>query len=249
MSHRLNALIVFLLLTGVARAEERKSPDGNIAVTVPDPARFTAQIDLPPKVIMSWQSEDQAVRMLVSALPTPPGPPPSDTARAKTNYEVGFMRELNSRFANGKLLHSVVELRNGHEVFVMSGQGESEGTTVYFTQAITITAGNSYVVAVIGFGIDTRTNPDATAFIKSFKILDPHPSGPLPSAPPVTEPVQQQKAPVDQVAYTAGMVAGVCLFIAGIAWVVNRFTRSTGKKPTRRRPKRNHLDDDDDAYS
>src|SRR5262245_8075048 len=178
MSRGLNAVVVLLLAAGAARAEEWKTPDGVIAVTVPDPTRFV-QADHGPDVLVVWQSRDESLRMLVGEMPAPP-----NAGLKQSGLEQGLMKEVNRRLRNGKLVSSSVEVRDGHEVFTMTAQGEGNGTTVYFTQVIVARGGKAYKVAVAGFGKDTRTDPDATRFSSSFKILSPGPPANTPSPQP-----------------------------------------------------------------
>jgi hypothetical protein len=242
MSHRLTAVILLLLTTVVARADEWKSPDGAIAVAVPNPARFP-QTDPPPPTLVYWQSPDGRMRMFVGEKPVTPG---ADLDQSVLEQDA--MRVTNEWLKKGKLLSSSVEVRNGHRVVTITTQGESEATTVYFTQVITLVDAKVYAVGASCFGKDTRSDPDTQAFLASFRILAPPSPAPPQPAPRRTAPPVEQKTPVEQVSYTAGMIAGACLFVAGIAWVVNRLTRSTAKKPRRRgRPERHDDDDDEDS--
>lgn len=167
MLHRLKSVVVLLLAFGPVRAAEWKTPDGMVSVTAPDETRFVA-VDPPPRALVLWQSQDLMMRMMVGEMPNP-----QHFKLGQSGLEQGLMKELNAQFRNGKLLVSVVETRNGHEVFTMTARGESEEHTVFMTQSITAVGGKAYVAGVISFGKDTRTDPDATEFIASFKVLAP----------------------------------------------------------------------------
>ena len=244
MSRGLQAIVVLLSAAGVAGAEEWRTPDGAISVAVPDPTRFVQGNPVPPGLAL-WESRDGTMQMAIGGLPSPP-----NGKLRQSPVEQGFMKEMSAQWKNAMLVSSVVEQRNGCEVLTMTARGTANGTPAYLTQTLTVAGGKAYKAMVVGFGRDTRTDPDATAFIESFKILVPSSPAPVQPAPRDAGPVPNQKAPVDQVSYTAGMIAGACLFVAGIAWVVNRLTRSTAKEPRPRRGRperdRRHDDDDDD---
>jgi hypothetical protein len=229
MSRVLTAIVVLLLASNAVHAEEWKSPDGVIAVTIPDPTRFI-QTDAGPEALASWELKDESLRIVVGEMPLPPGP-----KLRQSGLEQGLMREVNRGLSNGRLVASSVQVLAGHELFSMTAMGERDGVTVYFTQIICPVGSKAYKVAVAGIGKDTRSDPDATRFMSSVRIIASAASSTTNQAPPT-----QGLAPTEadnsgaKVSQTMGYIAGMVLFIAGIAWLFDR-TRRKGK--SRRRKK------------
>lgn len=235
------ALVLLLLAPVAADAEEWKTPDGNVSVEAPDAARFEKAAQ--PQTLVFWHARDESLNCGVIALPAP-----KNVRLERASIEAGFMKELNAQMRNAKLLASTTEVRAGHEVHTMTAQAEQPGGgTVYFTQTICLVRGQGYKALAVGFGRDTRTDPDAVAFIGSFKILVPapvlHPAAP--DGPVGRQPAGDQKQPVERISYNAGQIAGVCLFVALVLWLVRRLSRGGAAPPRRSRRDRDGDEEDE----
>jgi hypothetical protein len=223
MLRGLKAFLVLFLVADTVHAEEWKTPDGMIAVTVPDLARFV-KVDTEQDALVIWDAQDHTMRMLVSESDAP--------AKIKPNpgsVEEAFMLEVNKRFKNGKLRSSFVGVQNGYVVFRLTAQGDQNGTPVYLTQTLTVFGGKSYKAMVGGFGKDTRTDPDAIRFIDSFKILAPPPPPEVfPDQPKGAAPAKACKHGDDRLPGILGTVVGLLVFVAVLAWLLSHPRR--GKK-------------------
>ena len=215
MARGIVGLVLAFAAAGVARGEEWRTPDGVASVARPDPARFVA-VGADPPALVVWELPDGTMRMLVWEMPAPPG-----VTLAKGHIEKGFLREVNANFADAELVASEVEARDGREVFTMTAKARDDaGVPVYCTQAITLAGAKAYKVMVFGAGKDTRADPDAAAFVASFRVV----AG-VPAAAPPAAAAPNQKPAVNDVAYNAGRIAGMCLFVAGVLWVIRRVSR------------------------
>jgi hypothetical protein len=225
MLRGLKAFIVLFFVADTACAEEWKTPDGMIAVTVPDPARFV-KVDTEQGALVVWDAQDHTLRMLVSEMDAPPNTKPNPG-----QVEQAFMSEVNARFKNGKLLTSLPSVQNGYVVFTLTAQGEQDGTTVHLTQTLTVVGGKSYRAVVGGFGKDTRTDPDAIRFIDSFKIqASPPPPAAIPN--PQQSPIPAKECNrTDRLLAILGIVAGVLAFTAVLAWLFSHTRRGKTNWP------------------
>jgi hypothetical protein len=241
MARHPRTVTLFVVFAITSLAADWKTPDGKISLMTPDETRYTLLGQLPPGMLALWQSHDQTMHMTVGEMGNP-----RDFKLERTGLEQGFLKQLSSQFKNGKLIASVVEKRGGHEIFTMSAQGESEGSTVFATQSITSLDGKAYTALVMGIGKDTRSDPDAVRFIHSFRVLTS-------SSPAVVSPAQQthQSEPEKQGDSTArisqlmGTIAGILLFVAGAVWIARRLTRKPEKVRRRRRRPERDLEDDE----
>jgi hypothetical protein len=159
------AIISLLFLSSMSLADEWRTPDGKISVAIPDRERFT-EINHGPEVLVSWRSTDGKLVMVVGEMANP-----ADVTLNLPQVTQGFLKEMSKNLKNASILRSATEQRNGHDVLIMSSQGEREGVIVYTTQILMTTGGKVYKAIVHGSGIDTRTDPDTTAFIASFRPL------------------------------------------------------------------------------
>lgn len=234
MSARLVTAIVLALAPAAAPAEEWKTPDGNASVAAPDAARFT-KLDQ-PGALAFWQSRDGSVRLLVGEMAAPP----SVKKLERAPVEKGMLKEMNTQMRNAQLLDSSTEARDGHEVLAMTARAEQDGVVVYFSQCLGLGPGKAYKALAVGFGKDPRTDPDASRFLASFRLLAAPVAGgdaaPAPAAP-------AQPVAANRIAYNAGQIAGMCLFVALVVWVLRRLTGGGGSKPPRR--KRDDWDEDE----
>ncbi len=233
-------------------ADEWNTPDGMISVTVPDPTRFV-EVKIGPEALVAWKSMDGNLVMAFAELANPK----EERLRLSPVVE-GFANEFRKTFKNVEILHSSVEQHSGHEVLVMTGRGEKEEFTAYSTQVITSTGGKVYKAMATGIGIDTRTDPDATAFIASFKPLVSRQGGATALVPaPVGQPVQMPPEPnafVKIISNKLGFFAGMLLFAAFFVFVIvylvrlsrSRDTDDDDERPIRRRRRRDDEDDEEE---
>lgn len=110
-----------------------------------------------------WLSKDETVRLGVTETSLPP-----NIRIIRSSLEEGLAEELG-----GRIIASSAQQQEGHDVFLMTGRGGTGGDKIYITQAIVAVGNKVYKVIACGIGKDTRVDPDATAFISSFRILTP----------------------------------------------------------------------------
>jgi len=243
------ACILLLFLSGSDLADEWKTPDGVISVAIPDPARFVV-VNPGPEALVAWKSMDGNLMMVFVEIPNP------RNERLELSPMVdGFANQLRKAFKNVKILHSAVEVRAGHEVLSLTGSGEKKELTIYETEVFVSTGGKVYKATVTGAGIDTRTDPDATTFIASFKPLVPGQSRPTALVPaPVGQLVQMPPEPEADVSQKLGFYAGMLLFIVFFVAVVTYLARlirprntddEDNERPRRRRRRRDDEDDEE----
>jgi hypothetical protein len=149
-------------------------------------------------------------------------------------------------------VNSSVEHRKGHEVFAITCQADRGGITFYFTQLALSTGGKVYSALVMGEQVDTLSDPDAAAFIDSFKplvsgqagqtALVPAPAGRLVQMPP--EPDVSYK-----LCFFAGMFLFAVFFLFVIVYLVrlsqSRNTDYDDDRPRRRRRRRDDEDEEE----
>src|SRR5579872_2125151 len=157
-----------------------------------------------------------------------------------------FVSEINSKWKNGKLLSSSVQKHEGHEFFTLTGQGEEDGETVYFTQTVTHIGATKYVASVVGRGTDTRTDPDAKAFIGSFKALITVPD--IPENSHENDRPQVGRDPdANSISQLMGSIAAFCVIAVVIGVVIKlAFGQKSKAERSSRRRRRQDEDDDDD---
>lgn len=200
--------LLLLCFPGGAWAEEWKSSDGMVSVAAPDPERFVQSKPVPP-VMASWESKPGTIKFFITEKAVPPNYKLNPTV-----LEQMFMHEINSKMKNGKLLDSSTQKHEGYDFFTMTGKGDKEEATRYFTQSITATDKKIYIVAALGIGIDTRTDPDASAFIRSFKAHVPQ-----------SQTRTDEDVEAAHIYRTMAIVSGIVLVIAVSLLVVIRVRR------------------------
>jgi hypothetical protein len=150
-----------------AWAEEWKSPDGNVSVTVPAPARFKAH-PADSKVLGGWQTEDELLTLMI----TEKGNPSAFPLALKPVVE-GFEKSAQQELKIVTSLGSATITREGHDLLTMTCSGELGKVTIFVTQLLFATERKVYYAIVRGVGFDTRTDPDVSTFLSTFKPLTP----------------------------------------------------------------------------
>jgi hypothetical protein len=222
------ALVLVLLLSPTAIAEDWTTPDGKMSVAIPDSTRFT-QIDLGQEVLVGWQSNDGTLVMTVGEMANPRGerlilPPVVE----------GFAKEFGKSMKNSTILSSSTGHRDGLEFLTMSGKGEKDERTIYVSQVLTTTGKKVYKVLVTGNGVDTRADNDVKALFKSFKpvgkVMEPLPSPPIPTGQALDKQSQKVEETIGyRIGYVIGMLLciGVPIAIVGLlVFLIVRLSRS-----------------------
>jgi hypothetical protein len=236
------ACIFLLSLSSSALAEDWKSPDGRISVAVPDPTRFVQAI-LAPEPLVSWKSIDMKLFMFVFEEPQP-----KDVKLQQSAVIENFSNEFMMKWRNAAIVDSSSEQRGGHEVFSITGKGEQGEITIYVTKIVMSTGGKVYKALVMGIGIDTRTDPDATAFIASFKPLLLKQSIPKQAGTP--PPSDDERWANYQRA--TGAFAFLVFILVIIVCVIVKLSRGRhtddyyDERPRRRRRRRDYEDDEEE---
>ena len=164
MRQRATTLTLICCCATTASALEWKTPDGKLAVTVPDRPRF-AEVDPPPPPLSAvWVTADETIRLGVVEQHSPP-----NTRLVRAAFEKALAQEIN-----GKIVASSADVRRGHEVLTVTAHGSLQGDEVYITTSAFITGDRAYKLMAIGMGKDPRADADAMKFIGSLRILVPN---------------------------------------------------------------------------
>lgn len=244
----LAASLVLLLISSTALAEEWKSPDGIVAVEIPDPTRFV-QVEKPARMLAQWRSSDAKVVFGVEEVAVP-----KNVVFQLSMFQDNFLRDLKSQFEDASVLSSSTESRYGHEVFINVGKARAGGQVVRATQIAFPYDGKCYLIEVIIGIADRQCEADTIAFIKSFrpivaKRVTPTQREAFAPASATGQPVQQN--PQNNISFKLGYLAGMLLIFALVIAAITRVL-SLGKKrepddeehETPRRKKRRRNDDE-----
>ncbi|QDT43657.1 hypothetical protein Pan241w_37590 [Gimesia alba] len=205
---------VCLLLSSVS-AEEWKSADGVISVTVPDESRFVETESQPPASII-WTSTDETLTLMIAEVKIPPNMP-----LRQSSIEKGITEELG-----GQILHSTSEMRQGYELFTIINQSQDFTPELIMTQKIVDINDKVYKLMAMGFGKDVRSDPDAEKFLSSFKIHVTRRDTP-PQAAPDSRGVSTNPETdmVDFISQKLGAIGILLLMICGIVTLVLRTSK------------------------
>jgi hypothetical protein len=223
MSRLAMSLILVLLFAPAARAEEWRSPDGNMSVSVPSPARF-ASVNPTAPAVAQWESADRAVVLRLVDIPNPQFPRPERAA-----FEQSFAQEVQ-----GKVVTSSVEAKDGYDFFTMIAVGTVGGDEVYVAQTVVFRGWRMYK-AVATSRDDPRTDKDIKVFLASLTMQNP--------APPPAPAQQKALSDTERLSRGLGGVGCFLLFMAGLLFIL--FRLGARRKPRRRPPAH---DDEDDEY-
>jgi hypothetical protein len=204
-------------------AAEWRTTDGNISVATPDASRFV-QVDSVAPLSAIWVPKDETVKLGVVEMPIRP-----DLRLIRSSVEEGLANEMR-----GRIVASSAEKQEGHDVFLMTGHGEILGREAYMTQAVVAVGGKVYKVMAVGFGKDTRVDPDATEFVSSLKILTPkqvvnsNPPEDVRDSQPV--PNDSSESLVDLLSQRIGGISALILVVCVIVIVLLRLAKR--RKPS-----------------
>jgi hypothetical protein len=214
-----------------------------ISVSTPDPERFAKSKQLPnTNIVASWESKDGKINLFISEKDYPQWLTPS-----LPELEVEFMKEISSKWKNGKLLDSSVKKQEGRDFFSMTAKAEEDDTTCYFTQALTNIGGRSYIASAFGSGSDTRADRDAKAFIGSFKTTRTSPSADSSVRSHENDHPQVGKDPDENwIPKLMGSIAAFCVIGAIIAFLVKSVNGQDSKANRSSRRRRQQYDDDEE---
>jgi hypothetical protein len=207
-------LLVIALGGATAWGEEWRSADGAVAVAVPDPARFIPMemAAVPADVLGGWVSTDETLRLVVVKMSIPP-----NVNLIRKEADQGLAKELD-----GPILASTTEVRNGHEIWIMTAKGTHQGTKMQVTQAIAPAKETVYKVFAATSGGGPPDAAAIDAFINSFQILSAESSD---TAPAVAKPNAWESG---EIARNVGSATGLLILIL-LAWFV--LGRRSKKRP------------------
>ncbi|MCA9020325.1 MAG: hypothetical protein KDA74_09305 [Planctomycetaceae bacterium] len=223
MQSMFNSFILVCILTQSVSAEEWKSADGVISVTVPDQSRFVQTESQPPASII-WASTDETLSLMVAEVQIPPNIP-----LRQSSLEEGITEELG-----GQILDSTSELHKGHELFTITNSSQIFEPELIMTQKIIAINNKAYKLMAMGFGKDVRTDPEAVKFLSSLKLhiteqkkteSPPNRGSGLRAAREETE-----ITPADLISQKLWGFAFLLLFICGLAKLILRSSKQ--EKPT-----------------
>jgi hypothetical protein len=198
--------------TTIVLGDEWTSPDGVIAVTVPDSARFQRLNDLPESFLVLWVSNDQMVRLGVARLAVP-----AHTKLVRSAVEERFVQGIH-----GKLTASTSRLVDDHELWIMRAIGDIQGASVHATHAIAQHDDNAYNIVAISVGDAPADEAASEAFLNSVRILLPESKVQAISVGDASQ--TRDGISLHKISRNVGGVS-MALLIAAIAWLVMRGKR------------------------
>lgn len=211
-----NLLLVSALVANSAFAEQWTSPDGVVAVTVPNAAGFLPMDDPPDPFLVLWVSTDDSVYLGVIKAEVPPG-----TTLDRSSAEKAVAEETK-----GSIIASSTVTKSGQEFWVITAESSGHGATLQITQAIAQIGTNAYKAYVGLVGVEPSDRPEADAFLNSFGLkqtgpgaeTEPPPLAELDSAPvPQAEPESNAKAGTFSLSEWIGSM-GVLLAVGLVLW-------------------------------
>ncbi|QDU06981.1 hypothetical protein [Gimesia aquarii] len=205
---------VCLLVSSVS-AEEWKSADGVISVTVPDESRFVETESQPPVSII-WASTDETLTLMIAEVQIPP-----NTPLRQSSIEQGITGEMG-----GQILNSTSEMRQGYELFTITNQSQDFTPELIMSQNIIAINGKVYKLMAMGFGKDVRTDPDAEKFLSSLKIHVARRDTPPQAAPGSWgASTNSETSMVDFISQKLGSIGILLLLICGIVTLILRVSK------------------------
>jgi hypothetical protein len=209
------SIVLFLLLVAqCASAAEWQSADGNISVTIPEASRFVKGEAVPP-ISVVWVATDETIKLAVAEVPFR-----HDMKLIQSSLE-GELAKL----MGGRIVASSTERQLGHDIMLMTAYGEMFGTETYITQAIVAVGDKVYKVMACGLGRDTRVDPDAKAFLSSFRLLPSSQIAGSPSANRRTNAQSARTSPESDaktIDMLSGKIGGIALLLLLIATAISR---------------------------
>ncbi|HAH44883.1 MAG TPA: hypothetical protein DCM07_08485 [Planctomycetaceae bacterium] len=205
---------VCLLVSSVS-AEEWKSADGVISVTVPDEFRFVETESQPPVSII-WVSTDETLTLMIAEVQIPPNMP-----LRLSSIEQGITGEMG-----GQILNSTSEMRQGYELFTITNQSQDFTPELIMSQNIIAIKGKVYKLMAMGFGKDVRSDPDAEKFLSSLKIHVTRRDIPPQAAPGSRGALtNSETSMVDFISQKLGSIGILLLLICGIVTLILRVSK------------------------
>jgi hypothetical protein len=202
----------------VARAVEWTSPDGVIKITVPDAAKLEPLETPPTPFLALWMSADESLRIGVMQRPFP-----THQGLLRSAADEGFAEEIG-----GSITAATTATNNGHEIWLTTASGSSNGTKMTGTQAIVRVNDSVYKIMAMTVGDAPVDDATIQTFLQSIQVTGtPHPGGIAGSA----NASSGSKAPLtsdeltQNVSYQIGRAVGMILMILLVVWVVSLFNR------------------------
>jgi hypothetical protein len=220
--HQRSVLAWLVLLVGVwigpeAPAEEWKSEDGKIAVTVPDAPAFEKT---PAKlgVLAMWVSQDKRITLGV----------------VQTAWQAGLPLEPKSigqgmaQGFHGELLSTEMTKQGEHPMQIATCRSRTLNGELFATQEVVTFGDRAYKIIATSVGVDTRTQPECQKFLASLKPL---------VAPERTRERGGQDA-ASRLGYMIGQILGVFIVVGGAAGIVIGISKLVSPKPKKKKKKK-----------
>lgn len=169
------AFIVAALGATPGHAEKWVSPDGMVAVEVPDAEVFVRMEEPPDPFLVLWTSRDDRVYLGVRKTEIRP-----DTARDRPSAEKDIANETG-----GKIIDSSSVMKNGREVWIITAEAPGHGIPLRITQAIAHVGTDAYQAYEGMVGVEPSDYPAVAAFLNSFEIREGGSAG---KSEPATHP-------------------------------------------------------------